>query len=52
MLQVSSALRILTHLDTLAPDYVTRFTAAFVKLYMSIQHEHKTGGTALAPVAG
>ena len=50
--QVSTALWILSHLDASVPDYVSRFTAAFVKLYMAIQHEHKTGGMALAPTSG
>ena len=49
---MSTALWILSHLDASVPDYVSRFTAAFVKLYMAIQHEHKTGGLALAPTSG
>ena len=50
--QVSAALRVLEHLDTVVPDYVSRFTGPLVKLFVVIQHDHKQSGLALAPVAG
>ena len=52
MWQVSTALRILVQLEALVPDYVSHFTAAFVKLYVAIQQEHKAHGMALAPITG
>lgn len=50
--QVSAALQILKHLDTVVPDYVSRFTGSLVKLFACIQQDHKQGGNTLMPVPG
>ena len=52
MLQVSAALRILAHLDEVAPDYVYRMTGSLVKLFVVIQADHKQHSTALLPIPG
>ena len=50
--QVSAALRILGHLDTVAPDYVGRLTGSLVRLFVVVQQDHKQHGAALAPIPG
>lgn len=45
---VCATLKILQHLDKVAPDYVTRFTPNLVKLFQCIEREHTSHGTVLA----
>lgn len=45
---VCATLKILHHLDKVAPDYVTRFTGPLVKLFQCIEREHTSHGTVLA----